>query len=103
MLKESEPGRKFDTGKPRWELLPWKQVEQIVHVLSYGSEKYEDHNWQKVMPRTRYIGAMLRHIVAWIGGEKKDQETGLSHLAHAGCCLLFLMWSDDNDNEVDKI
>ncbi len=34
---------------------------------------------------------MCRHIFAWWGGEDKDPETGFSHLAHAGCCLLFLM------------
>ena len=34
---------------------------------------------------------MCRHIFAWWGGEDKDPETGFSHLAHAACCLLFLM------------
>ena len=34
---------------------------------------------------------MCRHIFAWWGGQDKDPETGFSHLAHAGCCLIFLM------------
>jgi hypothetical protein len=30
-------------------------------------------------------------MFAWWRGEDTDPETGLSHLAHAGCCLMFLM------------
>jgi hypothetical protein len=42
--------------------------------------------------------AVLRHIFQWLGGEDKDSETGLSHLAHASCGLLFLI-----DFEVNKL
>jgi len=90
-------GRKFDNDKPRWCLLPWKETEEIVEVLTLGSVKYEDHNWQRVPDaRNRYFSAMHRHISAWWSGERFDKETGKSHLAHAGCCLLFLMWFDNN-------
>lgn len=92
-------GRKFDQDKSRWELLPYREVEEIVKVLTFGADKYEDDNWKYVKPRSRYIGALLRHFTAWFSGEKKDPETGISHLAHAGCCLLFLMWFDNNDND----
>jgi len=98
--KKKPIGRKFDTGKPRWELLPWKEVEEIVEVLTMGSEKYEDFNWMHVRPfRLRYCGALMRHLTAWFLGEKLDPESQCSHLAHAGCCLLFLMWGDNNVKE----
>jgi hypothetical protein len=90
-------GRKFDQDKPRWSLLPWKEVEEIVKVLTLGSKKYADHNWMGVRPfKDRYTSALMRHITAWIDGEAEDPESKLSHLAHAGCCLLFLMWGDNN-------
>lgn len=92
-----QQGVKYDTEKTRLELLPFEQIEQIAEVLTIGAKKYSDDNWKKVMPRSRYIGASLRHIFSWIRGEKLDKETGKSHLAHAVCCLLFLMWADDND------
>jgi hypothetical protein len=86
-------GRKFDQEKPRWSLLPWGPTGEIVKVLTFGSKKYEDHNWQFVPEaEDRYFSAAQRHLAAWIDGEKKDPETGLSHLAHAGCCILFLLW-----------
>lgn len=97
-------GRKFDQDKPRWELLPYKEVGEIVDIFTFGAKKYEDNNWKHVKPlKERYFGALMRHLVAWKEGEKKDPESGRSHLAHAGCCLLFLMWGDNNpDKDKDK-
>lgn len=98
MLKEDETiGRKFDEKKLRWDLLPWIEVEEVVEILTMGSVKYQDNNWQHVYPRSRYVSAIFRHFIAWIKGEKIDSESGKSHLAHAICNLLFLMWADKND------
>ena len=89
-------GVKHDSGKPRFSLLPLKQIETVVAVLEFGARKYAPGNWQKVEnPRDRYFDAAMRHVFAWRNGEKLDQETQLPHLAHAVCCLLFLMWGDD--------
>ncbi len=89
-------GQKFDNNKPRWCLLPWKEIEDVVKVLTLGSIKYEDFNWQKVPDaRNRYFSALHRHIYAWWNGELLDNETSLSHLSHAICCLIFLMWLDN--------
>ena len=100
----SQLGRKDDGTdgknpmKPRWDLLPWNETEEIVEILTFGSEKYEDNNWQQVpAPRRRYFAALCRHVMAWWRGERKDKESGKSHLAHAGCCLLFLMWFDNEE------
>ena len=88
---------KYDTDKPRWSLLPFKQVEQVVDVLTIGAKKYDDDNWKTVTPMyDRYFSACMRHLAAWRCGERKDPETGKSHLAHAVCCILFLMWGNDN-------
>ena len=93
-----EQGRKDDSAKPRYSLLPVGTVNQVVRVLEYGSKKYADNNWQKVpSAHTRYYDAALRHIDSWWQGEKVDSETGLPHLAHAICCLLFLMWFDSEN------
>lgn len=89
-------GQKFDHGKTRWGLLQFAALEKVVQVMTFGAKKYGDDNWQRVSnPEDRYFSAAMRHLIAWQQGENKDQESGLSHLAHAICCLLFLMWFDD--------
>ena len=96
-------GRKDDSNKPRYSLLPTGTINQVVQVLEYGaSDKYEVDNWQKIPDaRRRFYDAAMRHIDAWWNGEiidiDKDGVKGsqLPHLAHAICCLLFLLWFDN--------
>ena len=86
-------GIKHDSDKLRYELLPIEPIEALVAVLGHGAKKYEDWNWQKVVADKpeRYYAAALRHITAWRKGEKLDPESDLPHLAHAMCCLVFLL------------
>lgn len=88
-----EKGVKYDNDKPRWCLLPWDVIEEIVVILTFGANKYADDNW-KVVPdaKNRYKSALMRHLKAYFCGEYIDPESGRHHLAHAGCCLVFLFW-----------
>lgn len=95
--KEPEPelGRKFDAGKPRYDLLPLLALKEISDVLALGAVKYSPDNWRHVKPlKRRYFRAMVGHAFDWASGERNDQETGKHHLAHAGCCLLFILDHD---------
>lgn len=92
--RSADDGVKVDDEKLMWDLLPIEQVEDIVKVLTYGAKKYTKDNWMNVRPPERYYSALMRHLVAWKKGEEFDQESKLSHLSHAACCLLFLMWFD---------
>ena len=86
-------GVKFDDGKLAWSLLPFKALESVVDVMMYGAKKYSPDNWKKVPdPIKRYKDAMLRHVISYCTGEKKDPESGKSHLAHAICCALFIIY-----------
>lgn len=84
-------GTKHDDGKPRMDLLSPQALVEIANVLSVGAKKYDDHNWRKGFDWSRLYGAALRHLLAHMDGEDHDPETGLSHLAHAGCCIMFLI------------
>lgn len=96
-------GRKDDAGKARWDLLPFAELEQVVLVLNHGAEKYGEDNWQKVAsPRRRYFAACVRHLIAWWKGEVNDKDSNLPHLAHAICCLLFLMWFMKSSPSTEK-
>lgn len=84
-------GTKHDNNKPGISLLPPEALLEITKVLDFGAKKYDAHNWRKGFKYTRVISAVLRHIFAYLSGEDKDPETGLSHLAHAGCGIMFLI------------
>lgn len=91
-------GIKFDDGKLRHDLLPLYPVHETIRVLMYGAQKYDDHNWKKVSPlRARYYNAVKRHIDDWWEGEQLDSESGYHHLAHAVCCLVFLMQAEKEE------
>lgn len=93
-------GVKFDKHKPQWSLVPPGPMEEVVEVLSYGANKYSPDNWQHVEdPDTRYFNAAMRHIWSWRQGEQFDAESHKSHLAHAVCCLLFLLAFDEDKDD----
>ena len=97
-IQEEPTGRKHDSNKPRYSLLPTGTVNQVIQVLEYGAVKYETGNWQRVpSARTRYYDAAMRHIDDWWNGSEIDEESSLPHLAHAICCLLFLLWFDEQE------
>ena len=93
------PGVKDDNAKPRWSLLPWGPMTHVINVLEFGARKYSADNWQRVPEaRQRYFDASMRHALAWWQGERIDPESGKHHLAHAVCCMLFLMWFDGRND-----
>ena len=87
----SPEGKKHDSGKPQAELIPVPGLLEVIKVLTFGATKYDPWNWAKGMKWSRLIGAILRHTFAYMMGETRDPETGLSHMAHVACSALFLI------------
>ena len=84
-------GHKLDQGKTRYDLIHTRSLKDLADVLTFGSKKYDDDNWMKVDNwKRRYDSAAMRHLQSWYSGDTLDEETGLPHLAHAMCCLMFL-------------
>ena len=84
--------RKHDAGKKKWWLLPFRALEPVVDVLMHGAAEYGEENWQKCEDIGRYKNALTRHFVAYQAGEWLDSKSGLPHLAHLGCNVVFLLW-----------
>jgi hypothetical protein len=82
---------KKDQNKPGMHLLPGKPLQEIAKVMDFGAKKYDPHNWRKGMDWSRMYSALQRHLTEWNDNAGNDPETGLTHLAHAGCCILFLL------------
>ena len=96
-------GAKYDAGKPRMDLVlrgfPQGLLE-VAKVLTFGANKYAAHAWKNVPNAvSRYEAALLRHLIAHSKGEVVDPESGLPHLAHAACNMMFLLELNANGAE----
>lgn len=99
-----EVGIKHDAGKIRPELIPPVSTRQQGAVLGYGAVRYSADNWQKHdidVGIKRHIGALLRHITSYQGGEALDPESGLHHLSHVLTNASFLVWAADRQSQRD--
>jgi ADP-dependent phosphofructokinase/glucokinase len=83
-------GQKHDSEKPRMDLLDADYLEGVANVLTFGAQKYAAHNWREGLLYSRLIAATYRHLGAINRGENIDKESGLPHVYHASCCLMFL-------------
>ena len=85
-------GVKHDHGKPEYSLIPPLAEEEVVKVLTMGAKKYSPENWRLIdnIPK-RYMDAAMRHMADWRKGKDLDSESELNHLAHAICCLQFVL------------
>jgi Domain of unknown function (DUF5664) len=96
----SSKGMKYDSGKLRYTLLPFKALTEVVKVLEFGAKKYKEESWKTVPnARKRYLDAAFRHLVDYLDGKKVDEESSLPTLAHAVCDLLFILWLDLTSKE----
>ena len=86
-------GLKASKMKRPLHLLPFDSLEAIADVLDFGQAKYSARNWERGLSTSDLVRAACGHLWDWFlrrnGG--RDPETGLSHLAHAGACIVFLI------------
>ena len=60
---------KFDSDKPRMDLLDAYAIEQLAQVLTFGASKYAAQNWRKGISKSRLLAAAFRHLFAYLRGE----------------------------------
>ena len=89
---------KYDENKVDWSLIPVEAMEEVLKVFQYGERKYARWNFRNGFNSNRLIASCLRHVTSWQKGIDLDEETGLSHLSHAVCCLLML-----RTNQIDNV
>lgn len=84
-------GSRYNDGKIRWSLMSVHALRELIKVLEFGAKKYASWNWSNGLSWTDTYDSLQRHATAWLGGEDKDPETGLSHMAHVLCNAMFLV------------
>jgi hypothetical protein len=84
-------GAKADQGKTKWYLLPWKVIEGVAQIMTFGANKYTEQGWKDVpQAKDRYFAALMRHWRYMDEGVYLDDESGLPHWAHFCCNAVFL-------------
>jgi len=99
--KEKGSGARYNVGKPDYSLIPLCTLEDEARVWEYGKRKYNAWNWTKGMAWSVPYACLLRHMAKWQAGEEVDEESGLSHLAHAMANLRMLTLYAKNYTEGD--
>ncbi len=88
--------------KPRYDLVPPRALTEVAHVLRHGAGKYGDDSWKEIEHGTmqqRYIRAALGHVIEYMKGNYRDEESNYSHLAHAITSLMFILEVNLHDAE----
>lgn len=87
---------KYDKDKVRVSLVQPGFILGTAKVLTFGANKYGVDNW-KLIPNSevyRYKDALMRHLLAYLAGEKVDPDSGLLHLDHIAANTMFLRHFD---------
>jgi hypothetical protein len=100
----TQSGMKCSEKKPMLELVPAGTMTAIAEVMTQVVRReenpYKINSWRAVRPAHTYVGALLRHIEAVMGGEQLDPSTGFSHISHILCCASILSWFERNGVDI---
>ena len=89
-MADKEKAMRFNAGKPQLSFIPMELMEDCARVFQYGAQKYDRDNWKKGDHATSLLDSLLRHVAAFQQGEYIDEESGLPHLGHIMCNVIFL-------------
>lgn len=92
---------KYDNNKPDLTLISHEFYEGISKVREFGILKYNKNNWKKGFLYRRSLSACLRHIYSYSSGQSFDDESNLSHILHAICCLEHALYDFTHNPTLD--
>jgi len=68
-----------------------RAFEEMAKVLEFGAEKYDRNNWMKnAADKCELIDSLERHVAALLDGEELDPDSGLHHIGHIMCNVMFI-------------
>lgn len=85
------PKDRAGARKPSLTSLPLTAVFEASIATHLGATKYGPHNWRDIpVAASAYVAAAMRHLAQWWEGQDDDDESTVSHLAHAIASLAVL-------------
>jgi hypothetical protein len=99
----TNPKQLYGDKKP-----PVHLIHQIAELhesaaLHSGKRKYGENNYiQTEVEAMTYVGAMLRHIKAWVSGERVDPKELVHHLGAVKACATILLTCEATGMLIDN-
>ena len=78
--------RDTQTGKGRYDLLPFHAIERVAKTFESGAIKYAEENWRKGIPLRRFLDSALRHLCKAAQGQIDED-----HFTQAAWNILCLL------------
>lgn len=73
---ETGARRDSQAGKGRYDLVSPLALERLALVSERGAAKYEDRNWEKGMPISRFLNSSIRHTMQYLEGRRDEDHLG---------------------------
>jgi len=68
--------RDIREGKGRHDLMSIFALKRYADIMERGAKKYDDRNWEKGMPMSRYVDSAIRHILQAMQGLTDEDHWG---------------------------
>jgi len=101
-IKNTATGGEKGSKLARFDLVPVGPLTKLAEHYGRGAEKYEDRNWERGIDWSLSYAALMRHVVAWWGGEDCDEDTGSTHMAAVAWHAFALMEYATTHPELDN-
>lgn len=66
--------RDGETGKGRPALISPFALRRLAALYERGADKYAPRNWEAGMPFSRVLDSLLRHVIAYMAGEREEDH-----------------------------
>jgi hypothetical protein len=102
MSDTTNPKDAVGVQKAPLRFVPPALVIEVAPAMANGAGKYGAYNWREKDVRASIYGeAILRHLYAWMDGEERAADSGVTHLGHVGACVAILLDATANGNLID--
>lgn len=87
----------------QYQSIPPRAMRELAEHFAKGAAKYSDHNFRKGYEWSKSYSALMRHLLAFWGGEDIDEETGSKHIiAVAWHALVLATFMDEHPGYDDR-